>query len=455
MSKATDIASISASPTIECVPPEKYGCFPNNNGSTRCVDPPPSVVLCSPNPGTPIYFSTNYVSLRANDFTLNINGKIYKAPQKLTSINSDPDDKNLGKYTTLEAIWFDNGIEMRMNMYFKHDGTFWYLNELRTYNGNNPPDWIYYKPVDSFGQKIQHIYGNTYINASPLTFYSVPNTPYNASLTFINISLQAFINFPGVSSPPPPQPKTGFIIRDQIGKKCKVSFDFNNSNSACSILECQALNSTFTSQPRVGSCNLEGLNFTVFKEEMNPTPTVHPPNCADGVFLWQAEDSCIDGGWKSGKYTCTNGKSGKASSITCTSAENLRSLAAKECIGSPTTCFPAPSVKPTCIPRPSCLDANPSCLISEPPTGWCQPNNYTPTPPPPNTISPTRPHTQTFKCDFNRDNVLDIIDFTIWLKQFTAEEKPLTPLRADCNGNGQVDIYDYNLLLREIRGIYQ
>ncbi len=44
----------------------------------------------------------------------------------------------------------------------------------------------------------------------------------------------------------------------------------------------------------------------------------------------------------------------------------------------------SPSVTPTCIPRPSCLDQNPACEIAEPATGWCPTGDgfAVPTPPP-------------------------------------------------------------------------
>lgn len=46
----------------------------------------------------------------------------------------------------------------------------------------------------------------------------------------------------------------------------------------------------------------------------------------------------------------------------------------------PTTLMPTP----TCIPRPTCLDSNPACLIAEPVEGWCteKPSITTPEPTP-------------------------------------------------------------------------
>ncbi len=167
--------------------------------STFPVCSSPSTPTPTPQSQTPMSLKTGYVTLTANDFTLNIGGKIYKAPTKYTRLSSDPGG-NLGKYTTLEAEWIaENGAEMRMNMYFAYDGTFWYLSELRTYNGNSPADWLYYKPVDQFGQKVQHVLGQTAITPE-ITFKSP-----TSSLKFTNLALRAFTN----SSVPTPTPTYG------------------------------------------------------------------------------------------------------------------------------------------------------------------------------------------------------------------------------------------------------
>jgi hypothetical protein len=70
------------------------------------------------------------------------------------------------------------------------------------------------------------------------------------------------------------------------------------------------------------------------------------------------------------------------------------------------------------------------------------------------TPAPTKTGTK-YSCDFNKDRLLDIVDYSIWLKQFIDGGKPQSPASADCDQNGKVDIFDYNLLLRELRGIYQ
>jgi hypothetical protein len=47
-------------------------------------------------------------------------------------------------YQTLEVTWLELGVEMRVNIYFYSDGTEWWSNEVRTYDGAVLGDWITY-----------------------------------------------------------------------------------------------------------------------------------------------------------------------------------------------------------------------------------------------------------------------------------------------------------------------
>lgn len=100
-----------------------------------------------------------------------------------------------------------------------------------------------------------------------------------------------------------------------------------------------------------------------FAQIMPPLPQLP---CEDGVLSWQIENLCSDGGsWTGGSYACTDGTSGKVSSPTCTTADNLRSMATKICAQSPKTC-PPPSISPTQVIGP-----NLSTLLKfKLPDGW-------------------------------------------------------------------------------------
>jgi len=86
----------------------------------------------------PISWKTNTVQLSAINFYIIVDGKTF-IPNNTTKINSDPGNPN---YTTLEVTWFQNGIEMRMNLYFASDQKNWWIAETRVYNGKNPANWI-------------------------------------------------------------------------------------------------------------------------------------------------------------------------------------------------------------------------------------------------------------------------------------------------------------------------
>ena len=56
-----------------------------------------------------------------------------------TEIHSDPGGST---YRTLEIVWPEAGVEMRMNIYFAADDTHWWATEIRTYDGQPRGDWL-------------------------------------------------------------------------------------------------------------------------------------------------------------------------------------------------------------------------------------------------------------------------------------------------------------------------
>jgi hypothetical protein len=66
-------------------------------------------------------------------------GRIFTADTDVVALNSDPGSET---DRTLEATWFENASEMRVNLYFRADAEHWWVSELRTYDGQPTPDWI-------------------------------------------------------------------------------------------------------------------------------------------------------------------------------------------------------------------------------------------------------------------------------------------------------------------------
>ncbi|HEY7628552.1 MAG TPA: hypothetical protein VH761_15885 [Ilumatobacteraceae bacterium] len=94
-------------------------------------------------PGSPVdggvHFATPTVSLDAASVSVEANGRTFVPPAD-TTVGGDPGTWN--EYTQLELEWSDDGIPMRINMYFASDGTDWWATELRTYDGNVDGEWI-------------------------------------------------------------------------------------------------------------------------------------------------------------------------------------------------------------------------------------------------------------------------------------------------------------------------
>lgn len=113
----------------------------------------------------PISWMTNAVSLAAQNFYIRIGNTYFVAVRNGYTLHSDPGD---GTRKTLEVTWnefnpaINDTVEMRMFMYFKTDGLYWWSDEIRTYNGNKQGDWIYYKPVSQDKPFFKTLNGLTY-----------------------------------------------------------------------------------------------------------------------------------------------------------------------------------------------------------------------------------------------------------------------------------------------------
>lgn len=101
----------------------------------------------------PVKWETPFASLTSSDFFIRIGSQKFYGKEPIY-LHSDPGvDK-----TTLEVIWNENGVEMRMFLYFqKIENNMWELYEVRSYNGQSQGDWIYYK--ESLGNKISSLIG--------------------------------------------------------------------------------------------------------------------------------------------------------------------------------------------------------------------------------------------------------------------------------------------------------
>jgi hypothetical protein len=85
---------------------------------------------------------TPQVSMAASELSIEVGGRSFSGATTM-DVHSDPGTWQ--KYTTLELTWTEHDVEMRLFMYFTSDGHEWWSNELRTYNGRSPGDWVTYR----------------------------------------------------------------------------------------------------------------------------------------------------------------------------------------------------------------------------------------------------------------------------------------------------------------------
>jgi hypothetical protein len=138
---------------------------------------------CGSQDGNAVSWSTTRASLEADDFSIVVDGKTFTAQDVDVDAQSDPGDT---QNCTLELIWQEQGVEMRLFIYFEADGTNWWSDEVRTYNGKASPDedWVYY-----IGTFFQTKLGETFTGDIDLQSTSGGT----GTVHFKNLRLQAFL----------------------------------------------------------------------------------------------------------------------------------------------------------------------------------------------------------------------------------------------------------------------
>jgi hypothetical protein len=188
---------------VLCPPP------PETLGSRgTCLRKCPTI---TPTPLRPIKWETQSVRLSADDFYILVNGKTFTATNTSVKLHSDGPTPNNPNYTTLEAEWREkNGVEMRLYAYFYKNEKYWWVYEMRTYNGEPKGEWIYYKaglPLNPLGipYKLQ---GKHCFSGSNGLLPGDVKKKTDGSICFTNLTLWAFIRpTPTMTKTPTPTPK--------------------------------------------------------------------------------------------------------------------------------------------------------------------------------------------------------------------------------------------------------
>lgn len=186
-----------------------------------------SPITPTPQYSNPINWQTNYASLQSDGFYIEVGGQKFFANNVNVSVSSDPGSP---AYTTLENTWYENGKEMRLYIYFKADAYGWWPFEIRTYNGQSSPDWIYYQ-VEKLGKAGlgSSIYYQSPIVLEGTSKPSSQRPSYTGRIFFTNLRLKAFLNKVVTPTPTPtytnhnPQITTLSIPSGYLGRSYQTS----------------------------------------------------------------------------------------------------------------------------------------------------------------------------------------------------------------------------------------
>lgn len=161
----------------------------------------PGQVSPTPSFNSPEKWGTRYAKLYSSAFSIRIGDQTFIGKEPI-EVSSDSGIEQ----QTLEVKWYENNVEMRMYMYFRKKGSSeWELYELRTYNGQQQGDWIYY---DVTSNPVSGYIGSYYFNTDRKF---VAKNGSNAEIICKNCKIEALV------SPSIIQYSSGYSIEPRIG----------------------------------------------------------------------------------------------------------------------------------------------------------------------------------------------------------------------------------------------
>lgn len=269
--------------------PTSGGCNPSKqypgNWCCKTCSQPITLTL----PISKVKLQTNDVYLEADEFKIFADNRQFflKPEDSLISLHSDP-SLNHPDYTTLEAIWKENNVEMRLFMYFYKNNKEWWVGEIRTYDGKSPGSWIYYKPekgFEYFKTPLGGYYGN-YQNAGILRSTS-SERGVKGEIHYKNLKLGAFLNqiLTPTLSPSITPPPSNLISPTPIISHGAYLLSLTNNNLT---LVCQKDNKNCQFLTTVTATN--GINKSLYKTTIY---TSSPRNILEYIDF--------TGQWNSGK----------------------------------------------------------------------------------------------------------------------------------------------------------
>ena len=131
-----------------------------------------------------VSWDAGHVSLQADDFYIEVGGVKYVANVETIDVDGDPGSDD---YQSLELEWGENGTTMRLYIYLQASGGEWWSDEIRTYDGSDDGEWIYY-----YGEFFKSPLGTSFDGNIDLTS-SESDSDIDGKLHFTGLRLTAFL----------------------------------------------------------------------------------------------------------------------------------------------------------------------------------------------------------------------------------------------------------------------
>lgn len=150
----------------------------SGSAQVAVVNPTPTTTTPSTFPTdsvSKINWDTPWVQFKADGFYILVNNKYYYGSLSTLQLHSDPADSGDPDYTTLEASWTENNYPVKVNFYFRKDGTNWWTEKIAVTDGNTPSNWIYLQDFGPYLKNTLHTpfnYSGDFIQSTTgLTIY--------------------------------------------------------------------------------------------------------------------------------------------------------------------------------------------------------------------------------------------------------------------------------------------
>jgi hypothetical protein len=187
-------------------------------------------------------FETPTVLLEAESVEVTVAHQVFVPPADV-EVAGDPGTPN--EYTTLELTWHQHNVEQRIYIYFTSDGTNWWANEIRTYDGNSNAEWI-----EQQGEFFKSALGSAYVgdlNLPNLKIHNMHLEVFRRPSSCENPTgpLALVANFPTIDSPAGGYGATLSVIDTATCTPVPVSaftFEYTSDNPAVAELATEQLN---------------------------------------------------------------------------------------------------------------------------------------------------------------------------------------------------------------------